>query len=222
VLRRDISKVTVLAGSRGCTIVGGRFHDPYGGETTTVTPTTISTIDIDHVVALSDAWQKGAQQWTRPRRIAFANDQVELLATSQSLNSAKGDGDTATWLPPNKTFRCAYVARQVTIKAKYRLWVTRAESDAMIRVLTGCPHQKPITAAAAQRMKDPDATVTASKPKPKPKKKPSSGGGGRGTDPRFGTCREANAAGYGPYVRGQDPEYDWYMDRDHDGIDCER
>ena len=208
----------MLAGTGGCTVIGGRFHDPYGGHTTTVTAKTISTIDVDHVVALSDAWQKGAQQWAKPRRITFANDQVELLATSQSLNSAKGDGDTATWLPPDKKFRCAYVARQVTIKAKYGIWVTGAEKDAMTRVLTTCPHQQPITALAARKMKDPEAAIGT----PKPKRKPSTGGGDIRTDRRFGTCREANAAGYGPYVRGRDPEYDWYQDRDHDGVDCER
>lgn len=43
-----------------------------------------------------------------------------------------------------------------------------------------------------------------------------------GTDPRFDTCRAANAGGYGPYVAGVDPEYDWYQDRDSDGIVCER
>jgi endonuclease YncB( thermonuclease family) len=40
------------------------------------------------------------------------------------------------------------------------------------------------------------------------------------TDPRFGTCTEAKDAGYGPYVRGQDPEYAWYEDRDGDGTVC--
>jgi hypothetical protein len=186
VLRRDISQVKVLAGTGGCTVVGGQFHDPYRGDSTAVTARTISTTDIDHVVSLSDAWQKGAQQWDRSRRVAFANDQVELLATSQSLNSAKGDGDTATWLPPNKSFRCAYVARQVTIKAKYQLWVTHAESDAMTRVLATCPQQRTITAAEARKPKDPDATVTAPKPKIGAKaKNQSTGGGGQGTDRRF-------------------------------------
>ena len=43
-----------------------------------------------------------------------------------------------------------------------------------------------------------------------------------GTDPRFGTCKEAISNGYGPYVRGVDPEYDWYRDSDKDGVDCEK
>ena len=103
--------------------------------------TTSEAVQIDHVVALGDAWQKGAQQWTSAERVAFANDPLELLAVSGPANQQKGDADTATWLPPNKAFRCAYVARQVAVKRKYRLWVTAAEEQAMIRVLSGCPAQ---------------------------------------------------------------------------------
>jgi hypothetical protein len=97
-----------------------------------------SGVDIDHVVALSDAWQKGAQRWSRARRIAFANDPLELLAVDEHSNRSKGDGDAATWLPPSKRFRCAYVARQVAVKRRYGVWVTRAEHDAIARVLSSC------------------------------------------------------------------------------------
>ena len=96
-------------------------------------------MQIDHVVALSDAWQKGAQQWTPARRLAFANDPLNLLAVDGALNAQKCDGDAATWLPPAKGFRCAYVARQVAVKAKYGAWVTQAEHDAIARVLAACP-----------------------------------------------------------------------------------
>jgi len=93
-------------------------------------------------VALSDAWQKGAQQWSDSKRRAFANDPLNLVAADSSANRQKGDGDTATWLPPNKAYRCDYVAGQVAVKTKYRLWVTQAEKDAMAKVLTACPDQK--------------------------------------------------------------------------------
>jgi hypothetical protein len=101
-----------------------------------------SRIQVDHVVALSDAWQKGAQSWTAERRRQFANDPLELLAVSGSQNQSKGDGDTATWLPPNRAFRCDYVARQVAVKRKYGLWVTAAERDAMARVLEDCVDER--------------------------------------------------------------------------------
>ena len=87
-----------------------------------------SKVDIDHVVALSDAWQKGAQQWDGSKRIALANDPLNLLAVDAGTNRGKGDGDTATWLPPNKAYRCTYVAAQVAVKKKYGLWVTSAET----------------------------------------------------------------------------------------------
>jgi hypothetical protein len=90
------------------------------------------------MVALSDAWQKGAANWPYAKRVAFANDPLGLQPTGSALNRKKGDGDTATWLPPNKSYRCTYVARQVAMKQKYQLWVTQAEQNAMITVLSKC------------------------------------------------------------------------------------
>ena len=98
-------------------------------------------VQIDHVVALSDAWQKGAQKLSLTSRTAFANDPLNLLAVKGRLNSQKGDGDAATWLPPLKSYRCAYVARQVAVKAKYSLWVTTAEKAAIKSILDKCPGQ---------------------------------------------------------------------------------
>ncbi|MFD5876296.1 HNH endonuclease family protein [Streptomyces sp. NPDC060322] len=126
----------------GCKVLSGVLDpDPYTGTRITFRRGR-SKVDIDHLVALSDAWQKGAQQWSDEKRRAFANDPLNLVAADSSTNRRKGDGDTATWLPPNKDYRCAYVAGQVSVKKKYGLWVTRAEQDAMQEVLTTCPRQK--------------------------------------------------------------------------------
>jgi Protein of unknown function (DUF1524) len=141
ILARDLTQKTYVAGD-DCRIKSGVLHDPYTAETIMYVRGGASEVDIDHVVALGDAWQKGAQQWSQARREVFANDPLELLAVSSSANRAKGDGDAATWLPSNKSFRCAYVARQIAVKQKYGLWVTRAEHDAMARVLATCPRQK--------------------------------------------------------------------------------
>ena len=216
-------------------MVAGTLHDPYTGTTERLSAATIDTADIDHVVALGDSWQKGAQQWSRTERVRFANDPLNLLVTSESINASKGDGDTATWLPPNKSFRCAYVARQVSVKTKYDLSVTHAEQQAMTRVLSGCPDQKLISAADARDQRDPHPTVaqpkttpTTSVPKtsaPKKsteKKSTEKRTGSSVTDPRFPTCAAANRVGYGPYQRGVDTEYNWYIDRDQDGLVCER
>ena len=101
-----------------------------------------STIDIDHVVALANAWQTGAAYFDKSKRMELANDPLNLIATDARLNRQKGDGDAATWLPPYKPYRCEYVARQIAIKAKYSLWVTAPEQDAMRVVLDSCPGQK--------------------------------------------------------------------------------
>ncbi|GAA3140422.1 hypothetical protein GCM10020255_016920 [Rhodococcus baikonurensis] len=86
-------------------------------------------------------------------RVDLANDPLNLIATTQAPNSAKSDSDAASWLPPNKAFRCAYVARQVAVKLRYRLWVTKAEKDAIAAVLSTCPGQAlPSNAEAAGRV----------------------------------------------------------------------
>ena len=142
ILNRDLAHKEWRAGTHNCVVVAGTITDPYTGKALTFAKARAADVQIDHVVALSDAWQKGAQQWDAAKRKAFANDPLELLAVDGPTNMRKGDGDTATWLPPNKSVRCAYVARQVAVKAKYGLWVTQAEHDAMARVLATCPGQK--------------------------------------------------------------------------------
>jgi hypothetical protein len=122
-----------------CVVVAGSLLDPYTHQVVEFRKAQAAEVQVDHVVALSDAWQKGAQQWTAQKRLAFANDPLELLAVSREVNTAKSDSDAASWLPPYKPFRCAFVTRQVQVKAKYGLWVTAAERDAIRRVIAGCP-----------------------------------------------------------------------------------
>lgn len=140
-LRRDLSEVVLREGTNGCVVERGVLVDPYSGERIDFQKgnKTSTVVQIDHVVPLLDAWQKGAQQWTEDQRVRFANDPQNLLASSQGSNAAKGAGDAATWLPPRKSFRCAYVARQVAVKADHGLWVTTAERDAISRILSNCP-----------------------------------------------------------------------------------
>ncbi|WP_406330599.1 HNH endonuclease family protein [Streptomyces sp. NBC_00203] len=140
ILKRDLKDVKFSDGK--CKVTSGLLApDPYGGQDVTFARGR-SLVDIDHLVALSDAWQKGAKYWDASKRIALANDPLNLRAVGASANRSKGDGDTATWLPPNKAYRCTYVASQVAVKQKYGLWVTAAEKAAMKKVLSGCPGQK--------------------------------------------------------------------------------
>ena len=141
ILKRDLTSIVYKAGTRDCVVLSGVIVDPYSEEKINFLRGNITSMEvqIDHVVALSDAWQKGAQKLSLTSRTAFANDPLNLLAVKGRLNSQKGDGDAATWLPPLKSYRCAYVARQVAVKAKYSLWVTTAEKAAIKSILDKCP-----------------------------------------------------------------------------------
>lgn len=137
VLRRDLTSVTLKPGTNDCVVLSGALQDPYTGQAISFErgQDTSSAVQIDHVVALADAWQKGAQQWDAETREQFANDPTNLRAVDGPTNQQKGAGDAATWLPPAKGYRCEYVTAQVTVKSAYGLWVTPAERDAIARVL---------------------------------------------------------------------------------------
>jgi hypothetical protein len=142
ILRRDFSEFQFRSDS-SCVIATGVLQDPYTGQTINFVRGvgTSNEVQIDHVVAVSDAWQKGAQQLSSAQRYAFYNDPLNLLAVSGSANAQKSDSDAASWLPANKAYRCPFVARQVAVKVSYSLWVTQAEHDAIYRVLQDCPDQ---------------------------------------------------------------------------------
>jgi hypothetical protein len=143
VLARDMTGDVFQPGTHNCVVLSGQLADPYSGQSISFKRgrTTSEAVQIDHVVALSDAWQKGAQQLDEQVRRQLANDPLNLLAVDGPTNQRKSDGDAATWLPPNKSFRCAYVARQVAVKTRYHLWVTAAERDAISGVLADCPNE---------------------------------------------------------------------------------
>jgi hypothetical protein len=138
VLARDLVDRTMRPNTHGCVVLSGTFTDPYTGRALAFSKSRASAVQIDHVVALSDAWQTGAQQWSAERRLAFANDPLNLQATDGATNQAKGDSDAASWLPPNRAYRCTYASRQIQVKAAYGLWVTPAEHDALADVLRSC------------------------------------------------------------------------------------
>ena len=140
-LKRDLTQISFKGGTRDCKVLTGQLLDPFSGKVITFSSTK-SNIDIDHVVALSNAWQTGAAYFDKTKRQQIANDPLNLLAVDFSLNRQKGDGDAATWLPPLKSYRCDYVGRQIAVKAKYGLWVTQPEKGAIIKLLEKCEGQK--------------------------------------------------------------------------------
>ncbi|GIG20852.1 hypothetical protein Cch01nite_15760 [Cellulomonas chitinilytica] len=139
VLRRDLTRVVLEAGTHDCVVLHGTLTDPYTGATVPFARGPGSAdVQIDHVVALDAAWRTGAQRWSSTRREAFANDPANLLAVDGPANQDKGAADAAGWLPPDPGYRCVYALRQVRVKAAYGLWVTPAERDALGRAVDGC------------------------------------------------------------------------------------
>jgi hypothetical protein len=248
-LTRDLTAVTYV-NSVPCKVKSGTLADPYTGTSISFLrgQATSTAVQIDHVVALSDAWQKGAQQQTTEQRTAFANDPLNLQATDGPTNMKKGDGDAATWLPPNKSFRCQYVARQVSVKATYGLWVTQAEHDAMARVLEDCPGQlaptdaqapapspAPVVAEPAPAPVAPAPVAPAPAPvapAPAPVAPAPAPAAPAPVAPApapvapapaavyYANCAAARAAGAAPLFAGQSG-YRPALDRDSDGIACE-
>ena len=232
ILRRDISDAQIKPGTQGCVVLSGTLADPYTGATIPFLrgADTSEEVQIDHVVALSDAWQSGAQQLSDVQRQDLANDPLNLQATAGWVNQQKGAGDAATWLPPNTSYRCTYVARQVQVKAKYQLWVKPAERDAIARVLTDCGAATTVSTADPSSFAETSAAVTLLAPEtvspsslpeqvtpPAATSTPDAGASAAGP---FRNCAAAKAAGAAPLYIG-DPGYSTKLDGDRDGIACE-
>ena len=220
---------TEMSGS--CTVTAGDLADPFTGEWIHFERGGASEVDIDHLVALSAAWTTGAQDLTYSERVSLANDPLNLEPVDAGANRSKGDDDASEWLPPAADFRCEYVARQVAVKTKYGLWVTQRERDAMADVLDTCPGQQlpapgdqPVISSGLGEAPRPTQTAAPEKTvKPKqtstPKETPAEAAEPK-LDKRYEYCNRL-PAGLGPYVKGVDPEYEWYTDRDGDGVVCE-
>ncbi|MGY2127459.1 GmrSD restriction endonuclease domain-containing protein [Blastococcus sp. SYSU DS0617] len=252
ILERDLTGETFKPGTRNCVVLTGTLADPYSGRTIAFQrgQDTSSDVQIDHVVALSDAWQKGAQQMSDGQRRQFANDPLNLLAVDGPLNMQKGDGDAATWLPPNRSYRCAYVARQVAVKATYPLWMTQAEKNAIATVLSACPNEPlpagvvvavperetppppapqddaPVVVVPAPRPAPQAAPAPPPAPRPAPAPAPRPAPAPALPPPPSGgvyyqNCDAVRAAGAAP-IRPGDPGWQQKFDRDKDGIGCDK
>ncbi|MDF7666188.1 DUF1524 domain-containing protein [Bifidobacterium sp. ESL0745] len=283
ILRRDLKDKKFKAGTNDCKVMSGTLDDPYTGKTIHFKQgkKTSSKVQIDHVVALSNAWQTGAQKLTADQRKQMANDPYNLLAVDGKANQQKSDGDAATWLPKQKSYRCAYVSRQIGVKTKYDLWVTKAEKAAMQHVLASCPTQVvpvddgpfalngvglqsgvrtgavpqssgnsgqasgsnagsiqpvpvPVPVAASKSSSAPAKRTRTKRthvkrahakpapapvaPAPAPAASAVPQGGG---DVYYKNCAAVRAAGKAPIYAGQ-PGYRAALDRDRDGIACEK
>lgn len=218
-LQRDLEAISFKPGTNNCVVASGTLLDPFTGTVISFVrgQGTSNAVQIDHVVALSDAWQKGAQQLAPNQREAFANDPLNLLAVDGPTNGSKGDGDAATWLPPNKGFRCEYVALQTAVKAKHGLWMTQAESDAIRGILTSsCPDQQVPAGGGVVVVPEP-APQPAQAPVQDPAPVPTPADPG---EVSYANCTAVRAAGAAP-IRVGDPGFEAKFDRDGDGVGCE-
>lgn len=241
-LRRDLISAQTKPGTRGCVVLTGTLNDPYTGNNIRFQRgrDTSEAIQIDHVVALSDAWQKGAQSMNDTNRIEFANDPINLLSVDGPTNQKKGDGDAATWLPPQTSYRCEYVSKQIDVKAKYGLWVTQAEKTAMTDVLTapecGAKVETPKPTPTVTQQEVAPAPAEEQAPAPAPVEEapapapavqepahvapaplmqnPAPAGG------YFANCTQAHEAGRYD-IPASDPAYRPALDRNNDGVACE-
>jgi DNA uptake protein ComE-like DNA-binding protein len=118
-----------------CVIIEGDWHSIYDGVTHSGSP---SELDVDHVVALAEAWDSGASTWSRERRRAFANDPRNLVAVTASSNRSKGDRDLGEWRPAQRSAWCVTATMTVETKAAYGLSVDAAERAALAEMLALC------------------------------------------------------------------------------------
>jgi hypothetical protein len=223
-LARDLTHLTYEPGTHDCVVLSGILADPYTGTHVDFVRGDGSLVDIDHVVALGNAWVTGAFEWEIKKRAALANDPLNLLPVDASENRSKGDADAATWLPPNKAGRCEYVSRQVAVKGKYGLWVTPAEHDAIAAVLARCPDQEVPADSGASTI----APLNLSDPTTPGADDSTQGTGSASAPPdvhpdgsvHYQNCDAVRAVGAAPIHRG-DPGYGSHLDRDGDGVGCE-
>lgn len=140
ILARDLTDETFKAGTKNCVVETGVLQDKYTGKTINFVrgQKTSTLVQVDHLQPLSLAWQQGAQQWTAEKRKQFANDPINLRAADGPTNGSKSDSGPGSWLPPNKAYRCEYIAEFVAVAAKYELSMNQGDFDASKTILDGC------------------------------------------------------------------------------------
>jgi hypothetical protein len=188
-----------------CSLAGGRWFSYYDGRWTR----NPSSFDVDHMVPLAEAWDSGARRWNANTRRRYANDlgdKRSLVAVTASANRSKSDQDPFDWMPRERA-TCRYVREWVAVKKRWRLTVDRGEKRALLASANRCKNVRVVVRTAKVGTRKVGSGVTT--------------GNTGTTDRRYGTCGEAIDHGLGPYVRGRDPEYDWYDDGDGDGVVCE-
>ncbi len=159
---------TKVKKTKKCSVEKGRWVNEYTGRATK----NPRSLQIDHRVALAEAWRSGAWKWSAAKRRGFANDTTyshSLLAVSAHSNRAKSDHDPASWLPSQG--KCQYVARWIAVKYRWNLTVDRAEKSVLTSYLGQCGKARTMVTKPAKGKAE-----AKKKAKKKSKKKPGGGG----------------------------------------------
>lgn len=147
----------------GCNIGAGLWYSVYDN----VWLNNAQQLQVDHVVALKEAWDSGAKDWDPARRTAFGNDltsRLTLIAVSSSANSDKGDTDPSNWLPPNPNDVCRYIAAWVVIKSTWDLSMDQSEHGRIRNLLNGQCQGTTVNDAQVVRPPPPATTTTSTAP----------------------------------------------------------
>jgi hypothetical protein len=143
ILERDLVDKSYVPIKRCPTAVAtGLLHDPYTNAEVAFTrgEKTGAAVQIDHIVPLALAWDLGARFWTDDLRLRFANDPANLIAVDGPTNQDKGDGEPATWMPPNRAFHCQYAMQFIAVLRGYALPVDAPSAVALRQAASTCPH----------------------------------------------------------------------------------
>lgn len=118
-----------------CVLSGGKWLSPYDGKY----HDRVTSLAVDHLVPLNEAWRSGASNWSAEQREAYANDLEDsrvLNAITSSLSAAKKDRDLKNWLPEKG--KCEYIEAWVAIKARYSLTVDEGEMAVIKKYYKSC------------------------------------------------------------------------------------
>jgi len=137
----------------GCKVIAGDWYSPYDNQRYSDP----ADVDIDHVVALKEAWDSGAHSWSASRRELFANDLSDgrsLIAVKDSVNQSKSDKDPSNWIPRNSAYLCTYLADWVAVKARWGLSMDTSEWGRIRNLLNASCRTTTITPWGSARSTD--------------------------------------------------------------------
>lgn len=138
ILRRDMPIKKIKSNTRGCVVSSGIITSKYTGGKLIFVRGKTNNVDIDHKIPLKLAWDMGANQWSKEKRVKFANDPLNLIAVDAKSNRSKGDKGPGSWLPAKSSYRCTYVKDFEKVARAYGLKMKASDAAAVARIKASC------------------------------------------------------------------------------------